>query len=470
MDELKRPSRIHYDCRMQTLVDVDPATGEPIAEIPVTSAAELFAAVRRARAAAEGWAATPVEERLRRLAALAPSLRERAAELAELVTREMGKPRAQALREVEGYAASLDETLAEIARAVAPEPIPGERADALVVREPHGVVAAITPWNFPVAMPLSILVPALGTGNAVVFKPSEHVPLAGALLAELVQALVPEGVLELVQGAGEVGARLVESDVDMIGFVGSRETGRRIMAAASAGLKRLVLELGGKDPLVVMEDADLDRAADCAVQHALRNTGQVCCSVERVYVADSVADEFEGRVLERARAWNHGNGFDPKSRMGPLVSAEQRERVETHVRQARERGARVLLGGERPEGPGFFYPATVLADVGADWDVTREETFGPIVALTRFDGSESEAIRLANDTPYGLGANVYTEDRERGLRIARAIRAGQVGVNQYLGSAPGAPWVGARQSGFGFLGGVEGHRQFTVPKTIYCAR
>jgi len=378
----------------------------------------------------------------------------------------MGKVRPDAEREVRGQTTHMVELAREVAEAIEPLTIPGAQGTTRVVREPHGVVAAITPWNFPVAMPASILVPALVTGNTVVFKPSEHVPLSGERLYRAFAAVLPDGVIELVQGDGSTGAALVESDVDMIGFVGSRDTGIAIMQSASAGLKRLVLELGGKDPLVVFADADLDRAADCAVKHSLRNTGQVCCAVERVYVDERVAAEFEAKVVERAARWTSGSGLDAGARMGPLVSAEQRARVAQQVDDAVTRGARCLLGGETPDGEGWFYPATVLSDVDPEAAIARDETFGPVVCLSSFDGSEEAALALANDTPYGLGASVYTQDPERGARFAAGLRAGQVGVNRYLGGAPGTPWVGARQSGFGFLGGREGHLQFTTPKTI----
>lgn len=452
---------------MTVIRDLNPATGELIAEIPVTTPEQLLAAVTRARAAALTWAATPIDRRVELLGRAAEGLERRQDELSDLVTREMGKPRADALREVQGYVTELPELAAEVRAAIRTEEFAG---DTILVREPHGVVAAITPWNFPVGMPLSILAPALVAGNTVVFKPSELVPLVGALLAEVLQEVLPGDVLHLVQGAGDVGARLVDSDVDMIGFVGSRETGMRIMASASKGLKRLVLELGGKDPMVVFADADLEAAAECAARHSLRNAGQVCCSVERVYVAREIAEEFERRVVEKAREWTHGDGFEEGVRMGPMVSEEQRSRVERQVEDAVAHGARLLLGGARAAGPGFFYPATVLADVGRDLVISKEETFGPVVAITPFSGDEFEGIALANDTPFGLGASVYTADEERGMRVARAIRAGQVGVNRYLGGATGTPWVGARQSGFGFLGGVDGHRQFTTPKSISRAK
>jgi succinate-semialdehyde dehydrogenase / glutarate-semialdehyde dehydrogenase len=454
---------------MSMIHDVDPATGEPFAEIPCTSPAALEAAVTRARAAQPAWAAMPATERAGRIGKLADDLIAHTDEIAELITREMGKVQEDALGEVRGYAKHVTVELQEVLRAIEPEHFAGGASETVLVREPLGVVAAITPWNFPVGMPLSILIPALATGNTVVFKPSEHVPLVGAKLAELLNQHLPEGVLELVQGEGATGAQLVDSDVDMIGFVGSRATGQHIMTAAARDLKRLVLELGGKDPMVVFGDADLDAAAECAVRHSLRNTGQVCCAVERVYVEDSVADDFAARVVAKAQAWKHGNGFEETSKMGPLVSREQRDKVEEQVGDAVERGADLLLGGVTPDGGGHFYPATVLSNVPADAKLVRDETFGPVVCLSRFGGDEDEAVEHANDTPYGLGANVWTGDKQRGARVAARLKAGQVGVNRYLGGAPGTPWVGARQSGFGFLGGIEGHRQFTSPKTICTA-
>jgi len=451
---------------MSAIRDWNPATGECLAEIPSTTTEELAAAVARARCAQQAWGALSIEERLSFLRPISERLEAHADELADTITREMGKPRAQALGEVRGWARQAAVELEEIAAALEPELHETERNITQLVRAPLGVVAAITPWNFPVGMPLQILLPALGTGNSVVFKPSELVPMVGARIAELLNESLPDGVLELVQGDGLVGAALVASEIDMVGFVGSRETGKRIMASASKELKRLVLELGGKDPLIVMADADLELAAENAVRHSLRNAGQVCCSVERVYVAEAVAEEFEARVVEKAREWRCGDGFEEGVSMGPMVSEEQRAKVAAQVDDAVARGARLAHRGEVPDAGGYFYPATVLAGVRREFSIACEETFGPVVSLTTFSGSEEEAVELANDTPYGLGANVFSADEARGLRLAMQIHAGQIGVNQYLGSAPGLPWVGARQSGFGFLGGIEGHRQFTVPKSI----
>ncbi len=454
---------------MESIRDIDPATGETLAEVKCASLADVEAAVWAARAAAPAWAQVPLETRCELIRAAADGLLARAEEIADLVVAEMGKPRAEALGEVKGRARGMAEELEAIGRALAPERLNPASGEAFLVRDPHGVVAAITPWNFPVAMPLELLVPALAAGNTVVFKPSEHVPLVGAVLAEILGTNLPDGVLNLIQGAGTVGAALVNADVDMIAFVGSRATGQRIMQSASNGLKRLLLELGGKDPLIVFADADLDAAADCAVRHSLRNAGQVCCSVERVYVAREVAADFEARVLARARTWNAGPGTNPASKLGPLVSAEQREKVRVLVDDAVASGARLVLGGHAIVGPGYFFEPTVLADVPDRARIATEETFGPVINLAVFSGDEEEAVRLANATVYGLGANVYTRDLALGRRVALRIRSGQVGVNRYLASAPGSPWVGQRQSGFGYLGGVDGHRQFTVPKTVAIA-
>ena len=449
-----------------TFPNFDPATGEIIAEIRSASSEEVGDAVSRARASQPGWAALGFEKRAELLLKCSEALVSRRREFAELITREMGKPVKDAEREVRTWADGMPGVMDEVREALEPEVLQGHDCVSHVVREPLGVVAAITPWNFPVGMPLELLPSALATGNTVVFKPSELVPLSGEKLAELLIELLPRDVLVQIHGRGDVGAELVAADVDMIGFVGSRDTGKAIMKSASGRLKRLVLELGGKDPLVVFGDADLDAAADCAVTHALRNTGQVCCSVERIFVAEEVAERFQDLVVEKAKTWKHGNGFEDGVKMGPMVSAEQREKVRVQVEEARQGGARILLGGDMPGGEGWFYPATVMSELAPELAINHQETFGPVITLARFSGDEEEAVQLANDTPYGLGANVYTGDLERGRRIAERIRAGTVGVNRYLNGATGAPWTGARESGFGFIGSVDGHKQFTIPKTI----
>ena len=451
---------------VSTYQDIDPATGEVIAEIEITPQAEIEATVARGQAAWAGWSALPLEQRLGMLRKGCEALYAMRDKMAPMIVREMGKPLPEAEGEIEMWWGSLDGTFAEYREAFAPVVLPNQRHRTTRYRDAHGVVAAVSPWNFPMRMPIGIVMPSLAAGNAVVLKPTEHSPLVGAMIVEAFAPHLPKDAIQLVQGEGKTGAQLVASNVDMIGFVGSRATGQSIMASAAGGLKRLVLELGGKDPLVVLADADLDSAAKCAVTHSLRNTGQVCCSVERVYVAAEIADAFEAKVLELASTWTHGSGFEPGVRMGPMVSVGQRARCHAQVLDAVGKGARLLMGGEIPEGKGAFYPATVVADIPENSTLLTEETFGPVVCLYRFDGSEEEAVRLANDSIYGLAANVYSSDEDKAVRIAKRLRFGQIGINRYISSAPGSPWVGARQSGHGFLGGIEGHQQFSSPKSV----
>jgi acyl-CoA reductase-like NAD-dependent aldehyde dehydrogenase len=271
-------------------------------------------------------------------------------------------------------------------------------------------------------------------------------------------------VLRLVQGGDETGKALVASPVDMVAFVGSVEAGRHIMAACASGLKRLVLELGGKDPMIVCADADLEAAASYAVRESMRNSGQVCCAVERIYVEAPAAPRFTELVVQKARALTLGDPRDDVF-MGPMASAEQRAHVLAQIDDARKRGAKVLLGGKSLPGPGFFVEPTVVAGVDDSMDLARRETFGPVAAI-RTVADADEAVALANASPYGLGASVWTADLARGRALASRIESGQVGVNRGLGGAGDPPWCGVKQSGFGFLGSPDGHRQFSRPLTV----
>jgi acyl-CoA reductase-like NAD-dependent aldehyde dehydrogenase len=285
---------------------------------------------------------------------------------------------------------------------------------------------------------------SLSSSFSVVVKPSEVVPETGALFVKTFQAVLPPGVLQLAQGDGAVGAQLVgHPNIHLIAMTGSSATGRKILANATPQMKRVVLEMGGKDPMVVFDDADVDKAAQDAVAYSLANTGQVCCSIERIYVAESVYDQFQELTKKYAAEYKVGNGMDPDVKVGPLVSQLQRDQVKEQVEDAIARGAKVLLTSPIPDFPkGNFYPVTVLSDVTHEMKVMTSETFGPVVAMTKFDGTEKEAIRLANDTEYGLGSAVYTKDMERAKRVADRIAAGQVGINCYAmdNMDPNCPW------------------------------
>jgi acyl-CoA reductase-like NAD-dependent aldehyde dehydrogenase len=389
----------------------------------------------------------------------------RSAQLAETIVGEMGKPLAEAREEVRG-ATHKDEFLKLLEKSLEPQ----RRGTSVVVRHPLGVVAVISPWNFPSDEILLLALPALASGNTVVVKPSEVAPQTGSIVVSALASVLPSGVLQIAQGDGRVGAMLVQHpSINMVAMTGSSSTGRKILESAAPQLKRFVLEMGGKDPMVVFEDADLDKAAADAVAYSLSNSGQVCCSVERIYVAQSRYEEFTQRIVRHAAEYPVGTGMDPRAKVGPLVSSLQREIVKAHVDDAVAKGARVLYQSSTPSDlKGNFYPVTVLADVRDGMRVYREETFGPVVSLIPFDGSEEEAIRLANDTEYGLSSSLYTSDTDRAERVAMAINAGQVGINCYSleHMDVGCPWVGHKSSGFGYHSGSEGFHQFSIPKSL----
>ena len=445
------------------LRSLDPATGEEVGRLPLTPVESIAGMVRTARGAQGEWGALALEERVRRLRPAAAALAAGAKELGELIMREMGKPRGDAVGEATYAATAFERELDEVAAAIAPETLRDERTLTTLHFDPLGVCAAITPWNFPLLMPQENVLPALVAGNAVLLKPSELTPLVAAAWVAKVAPCLPAGVLQLVVGDERQGRALVDAEVDLVAFTGSREAGKAIMKAAAGGLKRLVLELGGKDPLVVRQDADLEAAAAFAVRNSFRNAGQVCVSTERIYVHREVAEPFRALVVEKARALVQGPGNGEGVQIGPMVSAEQKAKVAAAVEKAVAQGARVLLGGV--PGPGNFYPPTVLDNLSHRMDIMREETFGPVACIMEY-GSDEEALRLANDSPYGLGAAVFGRDVAAAQAFARRLQSGMIGVNQGCGGARGSPWVGARQSGFGFHSGPHGHRQFTQVRIV----
>ena len=444
------------------LLDTNPATGELIAKVRCTPEAEIAAIVAQATEAQRAWAAVPLEKRIALLKTAVASLGAKKDELAALIVDEMGKVLSEAAEEM-GGAVDKDEYLDLIADANAAK----VHKNGMVVRDPHGVVAVLSPWNFPCDEILLLALPALAAGNAVVVKPSEVAPLVGAKTVGALQSMLPPGVVGLVQGDGVQGAALVRADVQMVAMTGSSATGKKIMASCADNLKRLVLELGGKDPMVVFDDADLDKAAEDAVTFSLYNCGQVCCAVERVYVAEAIYDRFEAKCAALTAAQRAGPGKDETSKIGPLCSSLQRDNVANLVDAALDAGARKVCSAPAAQGPNF-YPATLLADVPHACAMSRDELFGPVVCLTKFDGSEAEAVRLSNDTDYGLAAYVYTQDLVKARRCAMQIKAGQVGINNWTvaSAPPSCPWIGHKASGFGYHSGEDGWRQFSSPKSL----
>jgi succinate-semialdehyde dehydrogenase/glutarate-semialdehyde dehydrogenase len=447
---------------MECLKSHDPATGEVMGEVPLTPVADIPGIVARARAAQPAWDALGLEGRAELLKRTQAIFQERVQQHGELITTEMGKPIKEGIFEAKSLAWGLDRELDEIVEALKPDVVEDGRAKSTVYHDPLGVVGAITPWNFPMSMPSWMIIPALAAGNTVVFKPSEETPLCGQAYADVLNEVLPEGVLIVVHGADEQGKAIVASDVDMIAFTGSREAGKHILREASGTLKRVVLELGGKDPLIVLDDANVEEAAKFAAANSFRNAGQVCISTERIFVLDSVADAFEKALAGIASAMKVGPGIDGAD-VGPMVNARQRDHVLRQLEAAVASGAKVLAGGNGHHDN--YVTPTVLSDVTDEMDIACEETFGPVACVTRVK-SVDEAIQRANDTEFGLGAVVFGGDEERAAAVARKLTAGMIGVNRAVGGAAGAPWVGARQSGFGFHKSKDGHRQFTQTRVV----
>ena len=450
-----------------------PATGEPFAAVTLLDEAQAGEAIAAARNAFPAWRRLGFAERGRLLLQLRERILDDGGALAELIHREQGKPAAEA------HVADIFTAL-DALKHMALHAEDALRADALesgtillahkrarIEYEPLGAVLVITPWNYPFSISMTGIAPALAAGNTVVLKPAPATTLVGLRIGALARdAGLPDGVINVVATDDAVAGRLTEDPrIAKIVFTGSTATGRKVMAAAAKNLTPVLLELGGKDPAIVCADADLDRAARGIVWGAFVNAGQTCASVERVYVAKPVADAFVDRVLAETRKLTVGAGDDAD--MGPLTMERQRKIVEDHVQDAVARGAVARTGGATPPGPGWFYPPTVLTGVDHTMKVMREETFGPVLPIMAVD-SIDDAIRLANDTDYGLTASAWTRDEATARRIADGISAGAITVNDCLSSFgdPGAPWGGVRKSGMGRTHGLLGLREMVSAKYV----
>jgi acyl-CoA reductase-like NAD-dependent aldehyde dehydrogenase len=454
-----------------TFETLDPTTGQAIARVSEASAADLDRAVAAARKAFDGpLAKMGASRRAKALRRVAELLRERIADLAKLETRNAGKPISWSHGEIQ-HAAEVFEYYAAAALVLAGQAMPvGSSMLHYTLREPIGVCAQIIPWNFPLVMAAWKLAPALAAGNAVILKPAEQTPLTALLLADIcLEAGFPSGAVNVLNGRGEtVGAMLVDHPgIDKVAFTGSTEVGKRVMAQAARTLKRVTLELGGKSPNVVFEDAHLQAAVEGALFGIYDNAGQCCNARSRILVHASLHDAFVERFIEKARKIRQGDVYDPRTQMGALISKEQWDRVDGYVKLGQEEGASLKLGGGRPEGlaDGYYYAPTVLDGVTNAMRVAREEIFGPVVVIETFQ-TEAEALQLANDTPYGLFATVYTQDVARAHRVAGRIRAGGVTINTPGGTFPGVPFGGYKQSGFGRELSLEAMHQYTEEKAV----
>jgi succinate-semialdehyde dehydrogenase/glutarate-semialdehyde dehydrogenase len=449
---------------------VDPATGDVLTSVADGTVEDALAAVDAADAAAAGWAATAPRARAEVLRRAFEEMTARSEELAHLISLENGKALPDARGEV-AYAAEFFRWYAE--EAVRAEgsvlTAPSGANRILVVRQPVGIAVLVTPWNFPAAMATRKIGPALAAGCTVVLKPASDTPLTALLLGRVLQdAGVPDGVVNVLparRSGAVVSAMLHDPRVRKLSFTGSTEVGRLLLKEAADQVVNCSMELGGNAPFLVFEDADLDAAVDGAMVAKMRNAGEACTAANRFFVHADVADEFSRRLAERMSALVVGPGTDDGTQVGPLVNRAAVDKVAQLVGGAVDAGARVLVGGSRQERPGFYWEPTVLTDVPASAPILREEIFGPVAPVVTFT-DEAEAVRLANDTEFGLVSYVYTGDLARGLRVSEAMESGMVGLNRGLVSDPAAPFGGTKQSGIGREGGHEGMLDYLESKYI----
>jgi acyl-CoA reductase-like NAD-dependent aldehyde dehydrogenase len=448
----------------------NPATLEPLDSIPACGEADVNAAVEAARAAQKAWWRTSGVEKAEMMHEVARRIRERQKPIATTMTRETGKPLIESIDCVKWVAECFD-FYAEIGRYAQGHTVaPGAEHQVNFIRkEPYGVVGCIAPFNFPLLLMAWKVAPAIAAGNTVVCKPPHQNPLANLVMGEAYDVL-PPGVINIVTGGGDTGSLMLSHPgIDMIAFTGSTAVGKKIAATAGAQLKKINLELGGIDPLLVFEDADLDVAVPGAVWARLLNAGQVCTSSKRIYVVESIAQEFTKRVVEQVKKLNVGNPMDPETDMGPLISADAVDRLEQQVATVIGEGAKLLYGGKRfqPNGlRGHFFEPTVIAGVKHGGIATTEELFGPVVSIFYVKNAE-EAIEKANDSEYGLGATVYTKNLELAMKAMENIKAGSFWINDPLADNNAAPFGGMRHSGIGRELGAEGLDAFREPKHVH---
>jgi acyl-CoA reductase-like NAD-dependent aldehyde dehydrogenase len=439
----------------------NPATGDLLDRIEEDTPASIAEKFTRARAEQKGWARRPIEERLVAIRRFGSLLHERRNSLAKTLTLEVGKPITQSLNELDGMQPRIDFFLRNTARVIAEERVHDD-PEEIIVHEPLGVIANISAWNYPYFVGSNVFLPALLTGNGVLYKPSEFASLTGRAISDLLhEAGIPADLFIAVLGDGRVGAELIKQPVDGIFFTGSSATGRKI--AEASRMVKTQLELGGKDPVYVCDDVDARGAAEATAGGAFYNTGQSCCAVERLYVHRRVFDPFVEAFVNTVRGFVVGDPLDPKTFIGPLTRDSQRSVLERQIADATAKGAKILCGGKPLARPGFFFDPTVLVDVNSTMEVMRAETFGPLIAIQGVS-SDDEAVALMNDTEYGLTAGVYSRDRDRAARILDRVNVGTVYWNCCDRVSPRLPWSGRGRSGIGLTLSTYGIQAFVRPK------
>ncbi len=436
-------------------------TKELLGSVNITDVNDINKIVKKSKIAQKSWSKLSIDERIEYLKKAGNLLAQKAKGLAILLSKEMGKDLGRSSGEVNSCAGDITYRADEVKKAIETQRYISYGIQTELEHNALGVAAIISPWNYPLSMAHWLIIPSLVAGNTVVFKPSEETPLIAQAYAEVFQSILPNDVLQIIHGNEEQGKALVKADVNLIAFTGSKEAGQDIMRNAAGKLKRLILELGGKDPLLVLEDANIDKAARFAVASSFENSGQMCTSTERIYVHKNIAKEFTQRVVQYASNYQVGSWDNPNTDIGPIINDNQRNIIRTHIQDAINKGAKLLLGDTLRDDS--FVPATVLSEVSDDMLVFQDETFGPVVAISEFEDID-EAIKRANSSEFALGASIF--GYEGVDDIARELDAGMLGINQGTGSIGDTPWVGAKQSGFGYHGSPDGHRQFTQAKVV----
>ncbi|MBN2040765.1 MAG: aldehyde dehydrogenase [Spirochaetes bacterium] len=456
----------------KTFAVINPATEEKLGSVPLADKTDVDEAVKAAYDAFPSWSSVSQTERSESVARLGVIMRKYEKELAELETTEHGSPQSNAVF-MANWSAELVEHAAQISRSLMGHVIPAMTDTVTYLKkDPVGVCALITPWNAPIMMIAAKLAPALAMGNTCVVKPPSINSIIGVKFAEMVdEAGFPPGVVNFVTGPGSAIGNALAShpDVDLVGFTGSTETGKSIMSAASGSIKKLVMELGGKNPFIVFRDAELEAAVDNAVHSLFHNSGMSCAAPGRYYVHEDMYDAFTEKFVSKTEELVMGDPRNPKTDIGPLSSAEHRDRVEGYIKSGLEEGARLLTGGSRPvDAPfdkGFWVPPAVFADVTHEMKIAREEIFGPVACIIRFS-SEDDALRMANDSRLGLCASVWTKDINRGIHFVNKVRAGTVWVNEHMKLCADTTWGGIKESGLGKESGIWGIEEFTTLKLV----
>ncbi|WP_326522835.1 aldehyde dehydrogenase family protein [Sphingomonas sp.] len=443
---------------------VNPATEQVLGSAPDCSPAQLDDAVAAARGAADAWAARPIDERKRHLCALSDAILAAADDLSRLLTSEQGKTLADARGEIEGAARAIRFWTTLDLPTLVTEDTPERRVET--VRVPLGVVAAISPWNFPIVLAIMKVAPAMLAGNSVILKPSPFTPLTTLRVGEIARDILPAGVLNVISGGDQLGPWLTaHPGIDKVSFTGSTETGRRVMESAAPTLKRLTLELGGNDPVIVLPDVDVEQVAPKLFWAAFRNSGQICIAAKRIYVHAAIYDRMLSVFARMAEDVRVGDGTEQGVQLGPLNNAGQFRRVRALIDQSVAAGLRIVPQHAPAAGPGFFIRPAIVDNPPEDAPIVRQEQFGPIVPLMRFDDID-DAIDRANATEYGLGASVWGADEASALAVARRLQSGMVWVNESPTLPPSAPFAGHKQSGVGAENGMEGLLSFTAPRTF----